>query len=79
MSVTIYEAKSQLSKLIAQVEASGEEIVIRRHNVPVAKLVAYHAPGEPRRLGAWSGQVTVHADFDELPSELADAFAGDDS
>ena len=51
MMVNIYEAKSKLSALIAQVERTGEEIVIRRHNVPVAKLVPYSGSGEPRTLG----------------------------
>ncbi len=36
--VTIHAAKTNLSKLIAQVEA-GEEVVICRGDAPVAKLV----------------------------------------
>ncbi len=76
MSVTIYEAKTHLSKLIAEVERTGEEIVIRRHNVPVAKLVPFRASAEPRRLGGW-GPVVVHDDFDELPDDLAAAFRGE--
>lgn len=36
--VTIHEAKTHLSKLVAAAEA-GREIVIARGNVPVAKLV----------------------------------------
>jgi prevent-host-death family protein len=34
----LFEAKTHLSELVARVEA-GEEIVITRHNKPVARLV----------------------------------------
>jgi prevent-host-death family protein len=77
MAVTIYEAKSNLSKLIAEVERTGREIVIRRNNVPVAKLVPYPRDLSPRRLGAWAGQVRIADDFDELPDEIAAAFRGE--
>jgi prevent-host-death family protein len=76
MNVSIYEAKTNLSKLIAEVERTGDEIVIRRHNVPVAKLVPYRTTSQPRRLGGW-GPVVIPDDFDTLPDELAAAFAGE--
>ncbi len=47
-SVTTHQAKSQLSKLLAQVEA-GEEVVIRRGDVPVARLAAVRAKGRRTR------------------------------
>ena len=77
MAVSIYEAKTHLSQLIAQVEASGEEVVIRRHNVPVAKLVPFRPVAARRVLGCWQGQVVIHDDFDDLPAEVAAAFAGE--
>ncbi len=77
MAVSIYEAKTHLSQLIAQVEQTGEEVVIRRHNVPVAKLVPFRPVAAPRVLGGWEGQVVIHDDFDELPAEVAAAFAGE--
>ena len=76
MAVSIYEAKTHLSQLIAQVEATGEEVVIRRHKVPVAKLVPFRPVVGRRTLGGW-GPVEIAADFDELPTDLAAAFAGD--
>lgn len=76
MSVSIYEAKTHLSQLIATVEATGEEIIIRRHNVPVAKLVPFRPVTAPRVLGGWEGRVTIHDDFDDLPDDVAAAFAG---
>jgi prevent-host-death family protein len=50
-SVTTHQAKTQLSQLIEQVRA-GEEIVILRGSVPVARLVPFHGgenPEAPRR------------------------------
>jgi prevent-host-death family protein len=78
MAVSIYEAKTRLSQLIAQVEATGEEIVIRRHNTPVAVLSPFRPPQEPRRLGGWEGRVEFADDFDALPADIAAAFDGDD-
>lgn len=51
--VNIHEAKTQLSRLIAAVEA-GEEVVIARAGKPVAHIVK--PPEEPkvyRRIGGW--------------------------
>jgi prevent-host-death family protein len=43
----IYEAKSQLSKLIAQVEETGEPYVICRNGKPVADLVPHRQVRDP--------------------------------
>jgi prevent-host-death family protein len=40
--VTIHKAKTELSKLLARVEA-GEEIIIARGNEPIARLVPVDA------------------------------------
>ena len=42
--VALYDAKNQLSALVAEVEASGEEIVITRHGKPAARLGPASAP-----------------------------------
>jgi len=36
--VNIHEAKTQLSSLLAEIEKSGEEVLICRHGKPVADL-----------------------------------------
>jgi prevent-host-death family protein len=47
MQVTLHEAKTQLSKLIAAAER-GEEIIIARRDKPVARLNAVEPrTGEP--------------------------------
>ena len=74
--MNVHEAKTQLSRLLEGAEA-GEEIVIARAGVPVARLVPV-ALGE-RRPGRLKGVLTVADDFDDaLPAEITLAFAQDD-
>jgi prevent-host-death family protein len=40
-SIGLFEAKTHLSELVARAER-GEEVIITRHNKPVAKLVPVH-------------------------------------
>lgn len=71
--VNIYEAKTQLSKLVERA-AAGEEIVIARGGRPMARLVPLERPAGPRQLGAYRGSMWIAPDFDELPEELRVAF-----
>jgi prevent-host-death family protein len=73
-TVNIHEAKTQLSKLIARVEA-GEEIVIARDGSPVARLVAIQQPTAKRIPGRDRGLFSVPRDFDApLPEETVKDF-----
>jgi antitoxin (DNA-binding transcriptional repressor) of toxin-antitoxin stability system len=71
--ITIHVAKTNLSQLLARVEA-GEEIVLARGKVPIAKLVPFQTPPTGRKFGALAGIVSVGPEFFEpLPEqELAD-------
>jgi prevent-host-death family protein len=60
--VNVHEAKTQLSRLLQQVE-EGEEIVIGRNGHPVARLVAFRSGR--RQPGAWRGKGWIADDFDE--------------
>lgn len=72
-TVGVHEAKTQLSDLLRRVEA-GEDVVICRGTVPVARLVPANQ-GAGRRLGLDEGRVVVHDDFDApLPDDLLDTF-----
>lgn len=71
--VNIHEAKSQLSRLLEEVEG-GERIVIARAGEPVAVLVPYKTAVRRRRLGLFAGEAIMHDDFDELPADIAAAF-----
>jgi antitoxin (DNA-binding transcriptional repressor) of toxin-antitoxin stability system len=72
-TVTIHEAKTHLSRLIAEVEA-GEEIVLARGQTPVAKLIAIvrEAP-QKRILGQFAGAFVTDESFDALlPDDMID-------
>ncbi|CAN5495634.1 type II toxin-antitoxin system prevent-host-death family antitoxin [soil metagenome] len=68
--ISISDAKTQLSKLVARAER-GEEVTIRRGNMPVAKLVAIVPPSSSRRspIGALRGKIWISEDVDELGPE----------
>jgi len=72
-TVTVTEAKTQLSRLIERA-GSGEEIVIRRGQKPVAKLVGYAAQHKPRKPGGLRGQIWMSEDFDEPDEEIERLF-----
>ena len=52
--VNVHQAKTLLSRLLAQVEA-GEEVVIARNGTPVARLVSCKRRGK-RQFGALKGR-----------------------
>ena len=68
MKVTIvgmYEAKTNLSKLVKKV-AAGDEVVISKSGTPVAKLVPYSdPPPRPRKPGMFKGMFEIAPDFDD--------------
>ncbi len=64
----VHQAKTQLSRLLAQVEA-GEEVVIARRGEPVARLVACKPKGR-RRFGGMKGKIVVDDSvLEPLPEE----------
>ena len=66
-SVNIHEAKTNLSKLVAEV-VKGEPFIIAKAGKPLVKVVALESPTprEVRRLGFMSGQMKVPDDFDRM-------------
>ena len=76
MEVNIHEAKTHFSRLLQRV-AAGEEVIIARAGVPVARLVAVEPKQTVRPLGFARGEVWVADDFDApLPDDLLKAFYG---
>jgi prevent-host-death family protein len=70
-TVTIHEAKTNLSRLIEKA-SEGEEVIIARGSKPVARLVPVGAIKGKRQPGSWKGKLRVGPEFFEpLPeSEL---------
>ncbi len=76
MQVTIHEAKTQLSKLIAAVER-GEEVIIARRDKPVARLNPVETfPGATRIGGLKGRKLRMNAKFNDpaLNEEIASSF-----
>jgi prevent-host-death family protein len=77
--VGVHEAKTHLSKLLREVEA-GTEVIILRGGKPVARLVPVRALARPRTsaartLGADRDVLLIPDDFDApLPESTLDDF-----
>lgn len=68
-TVTVHEAKTHLSKLIARA-LEGEEVVIAKGREPKVKLVPVDPPPKPKRqAGTWKGRFTIDERFFEPLSE----------
>ena len=76
-TVNIYEAKTQLSRLVEQA-AAGEDVVIARAGRPVARLTRLQKPAHRRRLGLLDGRCRIPEDFNRpLPEGVVRAFEND--
>jgi prevent-host-death family protein len=74
--VNIYEAKTQLSKLV-DLAAEGTDIVIARAGRPIARLTSLDAGKRRYRLGLLEGKGWIADDFDApLPDEILAQFEG---
>jgi prevent-host-death family protein len=76
-TVNIYEAKTQLSKLV-DIAAEGTDVVIARNGKPVAKLTSVKETKPVYKLGLLKGKGGWLADdFDApLPDEILAQFEG---
>jgi prevent-host-death family protein len=76
MQVTIHEAKTQLSRLIAAAER-GEEVIIARRDKPVVRLSMVEEFSGKTRIGGLKGRkLKMGANFDNpaLNAEIAKNF-----
>jgi len=65
---SVHDAKTNLSRLIADALAGGD-VIIARGNVPVVRLVPVVPQGR-RSFGALKGKIAMDAQFDEpLPDD----------
>ena len=73
-TVNIHEAKTHLSRLLAEV-AAGEEIVIERAGKAIARLVPPAGQRPARALGIDRWRVVISDDFDApLPDDVLAGF-----
>lgn len=76
-SVNVHEAKTHLSRLLAEVE-QGEEIVISRAGRPIARLLPFEPRPAKREMGFDRGLFEIPEDFDAPIPDLETEFYGDD-
>ena len=69
----ISEAKAELSALIEAVQ-NGSEVIIAKAGKPVARLVAFRGPAQPRVPGSMAGEIWIASDFDTLPNDMEEVF-----
>jgi prevent-host-death family protein len=74
-SVGLFEAKSHFSAIILEVEG-GQSIIVTKKGKPVARIVPFTHPEQPREIGFDDGKIWMSDDFNELPPELLEAFGG---
>lgn len=73
MRVSVGQAKTDLSTLLARVEA-GEEVEIARDGVPIARLVRIEPATPGSRFlaahGSLAGAITIGEDFELSDAEI---------
>ncbi len=73
---SVHDAKTNLSRLIAEALAGGD-VVIARGSVPAVRLVPVEPVGK-RQFGAYKGKIALDSRFDEpLPDDELEAWSGD--
>ena len=73
--VNMHDAKTNLSRLVEEVEA-GADVVLARAGKPVVRLVLVRVTRK-RKLGRWKGKVRMSKDFDApLPDDVLTAWEG---
>ena len=69
--VNVFQAKTDLSKLIRKLEKKEEqEIVIARNGTPIAVLTLYKPKQTSRRIGKFNGKFEIPDDIDESNDEV---------
>ncbi len=78
-TVNIYEAKTNLSKLLEMVQ-NGEEVVIAKAGKPIADLRPYQERKKVVKYGVGAKSFSQHNDklFDGVDSDIQEMFYGKD-
>jgi len=78
LQVNMFQAKTELSKLIVSLENEEYEgIIIARNGKPVAKITLYDKDSSVRQLGMFNGKYTIPDDIDGNNDEVL-ALMGDE-
>ena len=72
--VGLYEAKATLSALIAELEATGEKVMLTRHGKIVAEIHPHRDSAAPRRGLLKSPGFSIAPDFNDSEMGFEDFF-----
>ena len=79
-TVNMFEAKTNLSKLVEAVETGREpEIIIARNGRPVARLVPIRAGRSGQRIGVAKGKFVMPETIDDDNATIERLFSGERS
>ncbi len=74
-TVNVHQAKTNLSRILAEVE-KGEEYIVARAGKAVARLSPLRLPVGKPTPGKWKGRVAIRADFDAEDEGITALFEG---
>jgi len=74
-TVNTHEAKTNLSRILAEVER-GEEYIVARAGKAIARLSPIRQPLVLPQSGKWRGIVTIRTDFDAEDDGINAEFEG---
>jgi prevent-host-death family protein len=69
----LHEAKTNISKLV-DLACKGEEVIICKAGVPIAKIIAFSPEKKKRNPGLLAGKIVIKKDFDKLPDDFLEYF-----
>ena len=79
IQVNIFEAKTDLSKLIRLLEQKKEDLItVARNGKPVVKMTLINDTPVSNRIGIAKGKFNIIGDFDADNAEIADMLTGGD-
>lgn len=79
MVVNVFEAKTQLSRLLRMIEMGRESsVIIARNGRPIARIVPLKSSPVSGRIGVARGRFTVPDNFDDADDEIVSLMAGGD-
>lgn len=61
--LNVTEFKAQCLSYIKEVSKTGEEYIITKRGVPIAKLTAYEQPKRPSIFGCMKGRLKITGDI----------------
>ena len=68
-TVSTYDAKAHFSQILSRVEKENVEVIVTRHEKPVARILPFGGNCTPRTPGAWKDRMVVPEGWDELTLE----------